>query len=260
MANNHIHPSAIVNSKSELNGIEVGAFCIVEEGVSIDQGTILAPGAIIKKRTTIGQNNKIGEHAVIGSDPQDVNFDTSIPTGVMIGNNNNIREMVTIHRATTFEDNTVVGNDCFLMGLSHYAHDVKIGNKVIVANNTLLSGHVHVDDNTFISGNCAIHQFVRIGPCVMIAGLSKVGQDVPLGSLAEGYPVTFKGINYFGLKRANVSLEKRKVIKNFYQRLYYSQGNFKSRLDELTKKNLSSIEKEILDFFLNSKRGVINKK
>ena len=260
MADNRIHPSAIIGKQSQLNGVTVKAFCLIEDGVSIGRGTTLGTGTIIKRGSEIGKGNIIGENVIIGADPQDVSFDTGLKTGVQVGDNNVIREMVSIHRATAPGGATVIGDGCFLMGVSHYAHDVSVGNKVIVANNSLLAGHVQIGEGTFISGGCAIHQFVRIGRQVMIAGLSKVAQDVPPFCLAEGYPVIYKGLNSVGLKRAHFSPPERKVIKEFYLEIFKPGELFKDKLDGLAKKDLSPLEREILDFFLTTKRGVIRNK
>lgn len=260
MTVNKIHQSAIVSSKSELNGVTVGAFCLIEDNVRIEAGSYIGTGSIIKKGTHIGEKNHIGEQVLIGGDPQDLNFNPKLKTGVFIGDNNTIREKVTIHRATVEGQQTIIGNGCFLMGVSHYAHDVCLGDRVIVANNSLLAGHVQVGDQVFISGNCAIHQFVKIGRQAMIAGLSKVPQDVPPYCLAEGYPVLYKGLNVVGLRRAGFTLAQRKLIKKIYRELYSYRANLGEKLKAMKQKSLSLIEKEVVDFFLYSKRGVIKNK
>ncbi len=257
MSINHIHATAVVGRKTELDGVTVNAFCQIDDGVKIGKGTVINTGTVIKKGVVIGQENTIGEYVVIGTDPQDISFDKNIKTGVIIGNNNVIREMVTIHRATKEKKSTSIGNNCFLMAVSHYGHDVSLKNKVIVANNSLLSGHVQVEDSSFISGHCAIHQFVRLGRYSMVAAMSKVGQDVPSFSLAEGQPAIHRGLNHIGLKRANFSSEELHKIKNIYLEIYQTEQNLIEKLDQLKKNNPSPIEKEILDFFTTSKRGVI---
>ena len=260
MSINHIHPTAIIGTKTHFDGITVNAFCQIDDGVKIGRECVIGTGSVIKKGVVIGQKSIIGEHVIIGTDPQDINFNKNIKSGVIIGNCTTIREMVTIHRATQENKNTLIGNNCFLMALSHYAHDVCLGDKVIVANNSLLSGHVKVGDGTFISGNCAIHQFVRLGRYTMVAAMTKVGQDVPSFSLAEGQPAIYQGLNYIGLKRANFSAEELKKMRNLYSAIYKPNQNLTHKLNQIKKGDLSSIEKEILDFFITSKRGVISYK
>lgn len=255
--NNQIHPSACVDPGAVLSGVTVGPFCLIHPSVSIGQGTVLQSHAVIHPHTVIGSNNIIGEHSVIGGNPQDVSFDTKTISGVQIGDNNIIREFVTIHRSTKDNGKTLVGNDNMLMAVSHIAHDVVLGNNVIIANNSLLAGHVHVNDNAFISGNCAVHQFVHIGRFVMIAGITKLSQDAPPFSLIEGYPGMYRALNIVGLKRAGFSSEERLCIKRCYSILYQSTSNIRSAIENARKECRDALSLEIINFAASSSRGIV---
>lgn len=254
---NQIHPNAIVSPKAKLEDVKVGPFAVIEDDVEIGSGSEIRAGAVIRSGTIIGRDNVIGEHAVIGGDPQDLHFDKSKKTGVSIGDRNTIREMSTIHRATVEGKATSVGNDNFLMAVSHLAHDVKIHNHVIVCNNSLLAGFVEVFDRAFISGNCAIHQHVRIGRFVMIAGITKLPQDAPPFALIEGYPGQYRTINSLGLKRGGVGGKERDAIKHCYK-IIYRHANIRDALAELSKLELNEYGKELVDFIANSKRGILS--
>lgn len=254
---NQIHPSAVVSPKANLDGVVIGPFVVIEDGVAIGSGTKISAGAVLRSGTIIGKDNFIGEHAVIGSDPQDIHFDKNKKTGVSIGDRNTIREMSTIHRATVEGKPTSVGNDNFLMAVSHLAHDVKVHNHVIICNNSLLAGFVEVQDRAFISGNCAVHQFARVGRFVMVAGITKLPQDAPPFSLIEGYPGQYRTINSLGLKRGGIGGKERDAIKHYYK-IIYGHANIRDALAELSKLDLNEYGKEIVDFIASSKRGILS--
>ncbi|MBL8992700.1 MAG: acyl-ACP--UDP-N-acetylglucosamine O-acyltransferase [Spirochaetia bacterium] len=254
---NQIHPSALVSANANLDNVVVGPFAVIEDGVEISSGSEIRAGAVIRSRTIIGKDNVIGEHAVIGGDPQDIHFDKNKKTGVRIGDRNTIRELSTIHRATVEGGMTSVGNDNFLMAVSHLAHDVKVHNHVIICNNSLLAGFVEVFDRAFISGNCAIHQFVRIGRFVMIAGITKLPQDAPPFALIEGYPGQYRTINSLGLKRGGVRGKERDAIKHYYK-VVYEYANIRDALTELSKLDLNEYGREMVEFISSSKRGILS--
>ena len=183
--------------------VTVGAYAIIEENVRVDAGTEIGHHALLSGHTTIGRNNKIFPFTSIGTPPQDLKYHGE-PTTLVIGNNNLIREYVSIHRGTpSGRGTTTVGDDNMIMAYCHIAHDCHIGNKVIMANSTTLGGHVAVDDYANIGGVVGIHQFTRIGAHTYIGGLSGVSKDVPPYVIASGVRSKMKisGINKIGLKR-----------------------------------------------------------
>src|SRR5215471_16410678 len=181
----HVEQSAAVSPLAELDDeVQVGPFCVVGPKVRIGRGTHLINNVTIMGRVTIGQHNRVFAGAVIGGDPQDISYRGS-DTEVVIGDDNVIREGVTINRATEKEDGvTTLGSNSFIMAGCHIAHDCRVGSRVIMANATLLGGHVHVDDDATISGGVAVHHFSTLGSFSFTGGLSRVLQDVPPFMLA----------------------------------------------------------------------------
>jgi UDP-N-acetylglucosamine acyltransferase len=249
-----IHPTAIISPKAEIDeNVEIGPYCVIEEGVKIENGTKLGPYVHVKGRTIIGRDNIIHTGCVIGERAQ--MFGLREDKGKLeIGNGNIIREYVTIHASTDEANGTKIGDNNYLMGFAHIAHDCKIGNQVIICNGTLLAGHVEVGDKAFISGNVVIHQFVRIGRLAMIAGLARVNQDVPPFMLLVGNSRIW-GINLVGLKRAGFDGERIRKVKEIYEILYREGLPLNKALEKLQKIN-SDLSKEVLNFIRNSKRGI----
>jgi UDP-N-acetylglucosamine acyltransferase len=250
-----IHSTAIVNKKSEIDSsAEIGPYVIIEGGVKIGKNVKLNARAYISKGTEIGEGTTVDIGAVLGNLPQDLNFKEK-ETYLKIGKNNIIREYVTIHRATKDGECTEVGNNCFLMALSHIGHDCKLKNNIILANGALLAGHIEVDEGVFVSGNVVVHQFCKIGKLAMIGGFSGVNMDVPPFAIIRGAS-TLRGINLIGLRRAGYSKEVMREIKNAYKIIYESD----IKLNEATKKliNLRSGKEvqEIVNFISRSKRGI----
>lgn len=253
-----IHPSAVVEEGAEISdGVIIGPFCNISKKVSIGKGTILRAYVSIHDYVSIGENCKIFEYTAIGGDPQDHGYKGE-ESWVRIGNNNLIRENVTINRATGEGCETVVGNDCFIMDGVHLAHNVQIGNFVTIANKVGLSGFVSVGDHTVFGGMAGVHQFVRIGSYCMIGGLYRVVKDVPHFTLASGEPLRLTGLNSVGLKREGFSSETRREILNFYRELYRKDKLFSESFSEAQnnyEKYIPEIQ-SIIKFYEGSKRGV----
>lgn len=251
-----IHPTAIVSRESELDSsVEVGPFSIIKGPVKIDVGTRILSHVHISGNTVIGPDNEIHMGAVIGHLPQHKNYKQTA-SGLTIGSGNVIREYATIHRAYHPGENTVIGNDNFLMGFSHIAHDCRIGNGIVLANGALLAGHTSVDDGANISGNVAVHQFVRIGTLAMIGGLARVSKDVPPFMLVEGNS-TVRGINAVGLRRAGYNLDERTKVKDAYKTLYRCDYNVPQALDALEEAAAQCEPvKRLVDFIRASVRGI----
>lgn len=198
----HIDPRAAVDPRAELaDDVEIGPFCVVGPKVSLGRGTRLENSVTLTGRVTLGERNHIFAGAVLGADPQDVSYRGS-DTQLVIGDENIIRESVTINRGTEKEDGiTAIGNNNYLMACCHVAHDCKLGDNIIICNGTLLGGHVHVHDHATLSGAVAVHHFSTIGRYSFVGGLSRVLHDVPPFMLVEGIPSRPRCINVVALKR-----------------------------------------------------------
>ena len=226
-----IHPTAIIDPKAKIGkNIEIGAFSIIGPKVKIGDNNIIKSNVIITGDTKIGDNNVFFPFAVIGEDPQDLKYQCE-ESQIIIGNNNKIREYVTIHPGTK-DDNliTKIGNDCLFMISSHIAHDCLIGDNVIMANNATLAGHVHVGDHAVIGGLSAIHQFVKIGRFAMIGGMSGVEHNVLPFTTVMGERAKLSGLNLIGLKRGKIDRDSINAVRKFYKDLFQND-NFNKNLD-----------------------------
>jgi UDP-N-acetylglucosamine acyltransferase len=217
----HVEPSAVVDPRAELDEeVRVGPFCVVGPKVRIGRGTHLINNVTVMGRVMIGEHNRIFPGAVLGGDPQDISYRGS-ETEVIVGDHNVIREGVTINRGSEKEDGvTTLGSHCFIMAGSHIAHDCRVGSRVIMANATLLGGHVHVHDDATISGGVVVHHFTTVGSFSFAGGLSRVLHDVPPYMLAEGNPSKPRCINLVALKRNNFSAETIRALAEAHRLLY----------------------------------------
>ena len=250
-----IHSTAVVDSRAELaSDVVVGPFAIIDENVRIGKGTEIGPHAVITGYTQIGENNKIGVGVVIGLEPQDLGY-SGQKSYVKIGNQNNIREYVQIHRGTQEESETVIGDKNFLLGFSHIAHNCHLGNQIILANGTLLAGHVHVEDFVFVSGHCMVHQFCRLGKHGMMRGGARISLDLPPYCIADDAN-TIRGINIVGLERRGFSPDLIQKIKKIYREVFSSKVPLNEFIPELLKREESSEIKYFLEFVKNTERGI----
>jgi UDP-N-acetylglucosamine acyltransferase len=197
-----ISPQAAVDPRAEIaDEVYIGPFCVVGPEARIDSGTRLESNVALLGRVTLGRNNHLYPGVVLGGAPQDLSYRGS-HTQVIVGNDNVIRECVTINRASEKEDGlTVLGDHNYLMACCHVAHDCKLGSHIIMANGTLLGGHVHIHDHAWMSGGIGVHHFATIGSYSFVAGLSRVLHDVPPFMLVEGQPARPRCINVVALKR-----------------------------------------------------------
>lgn len=218
-----------------------------------DNNTILN-GVVIKSGTRIGDNNIIHEYAVIGGLPQDLGFVMNTISYVEIGNQNTLREYVTINRATQEQQQTRLGSNNYLMTHCHLAHDCCLADHIIMAPSAALGGHVQVDDRAFISGGVMVHQYVRIGALAMIGGNTKVTQNVLPMMITDGNPARLRGLNIVGLKRNDYDADDMRVLKKIYKLIDQSGLLQENILDELR-----SLDKPLcdiyVDFIESSKRG-----
>jgi UDP-N-acetylglucosamine acyltransferase len=216
--------TAVIDARAEIDDeVEIGPYCVIGPKAKIGRGTRLENNVTLMGNVEIGCGNRIYPNAVIGGEPQDISYAGS-DTKVLIGDNNIIRECVTINRASEKEDGvTQIGNNNFLMACSHVAHDCQLGNNIIIANNTLLAGHVHVHDHASLSGAVAVHHFATIGAYCFIAGVSAVRHDVPPYMLIEGMPARPRCINAVGLKRNNFTPQVIQALSEAHRLLFRSK-------------------------------------
>lgn len=224
-----IHATALIDPKAKLDSsVEIGPFAIIGPYVQIDSGTVIGPYASVIGRTTMGKNNRVFQHAVIGGPPQDKKY-AGEPTALEIGHGNTFRECVTISTGTVQDKGiTRVGNDNWLMAYSHVGHDCQVGNHTVLANSVALAGHVVLGDYVILGGLAAVHQFVRVGAYAMAGGGSIILQDVPPFVLCQGYPAVPRGLNIEGLKRRGLASHTVVQLKQAYKLLYRDGLSFEA--------------------------------
>lgn len=248
----YVHPEAVIGE-----GCEIGPFCYIDKNVVIGCNNRVMNSVTILSGARIGNGNVIFPGSVISAIPQDLKFKGE-ETTAEVGDNNTIRENVTINRGTAAKGKTVVGSNNLLMEGMHVAHDVVVGNGCIIGNTTKLAGEVVVDDFAVISACVLVHQFCHIGSYVMVGGGTRTGQDIPPFVMAAREPVAYCGLNLVGLRRRGFSKELIENIHNAY-RLLYQRGKLREEcLKEIRENIPMSPEIEyILDFVTSSKRGII---
>ena len=253
-----ISPQAFVHEDAQVgDGVVIEPFAYIGPNVKIGDRTWVGPNANIMDRTTIGADCKIFPGAVIGAEPQDLKFSNE-PTNVVIGNRTVIRECVTIHRATVDRHNTVVGDDCLIMAYVHLAHDVHVGNHVILANAVNVAGHCTVEDWAIVEGMVGVQQFVRIGAHAFVAGGSLVRKNVPPYVKAAREPLSFIGVNSIGLRRRGFLQDRIQRIEDIYRTLYVQNANMSLALKVADVEFPKCEEKDlVLDFIRESDKGII---
>ena len=251
-------PLAYVHSESQVaDNVVIEPFVTIDKDVVIGEGTRIGSNATILPGTRIGKNCRIFPGAVIGAVPQDLKFKGEYTT-VEIGDNTTVRECVTINRGTVARGKTKVGSNCLIMAYVHIAHDCIVGDNVILVNNVLLGGEVVIDDWAIIGGMSAIHQFVHVGPHVMVSGGSLVRKDVPPFIKAGREPLSYVGINSIGLRRRNFNNEKIREVQDIYRYIYQKGLNTTQAVEIIEAEMPASPERdEILLFVKDSKRGII---
>jgi UDP-N-acetylglucosamine acyltransferase len=252
---NKIHPSAQISDKATLGeGNDIGAFVVIEDDVLIGDNNTLFSGAVLRSGTRLGNGNTIHEYSVIGGMPQDLGFNPETKTFVEIGNNNTLRESVTINRATKENGATKLGNDNYLMTQVHLGHDCQLGNNVIIAPSTGLGGHVSVEDRAFISGGVMVHQFVHIGSLAMLGGNAKITQDVLPYMMISGNPASITGLNKVGLRRAGFKAGEIKALKDAYQLIFNNAYPLNERIKRVSELG-DTYSTHLVSFIESSKRG-----
>ena len=250
-----IHKTAIVDPRAEIDPeAEIGPYVVIEGKVKIAARTRVLAHAFISSNTTIGPDNIIHPFAVLGHTPQDLSY-RGEESYLKIGKGNTLREGCSIHRGSKEGTATVIGDNCFIMGYSHIAHDCVIGDEVIMANGVLLAGHVHVEDKAFLSGYVSVHQFVSIGTLAIIGGLSRVKKDVPPYLIME-LDSLIRGVNVIGLRRAGLTPPQRVQIKRAYKLLYRSGFNVRQAVEAIEKEDPGPEVSHLIDFIKESRRGI----
>ena len=254
-----IHKSAVVSSKAEIgSGVEIGPYSIIGENVTIGRESVIGAHVVIDGYTQIGMRNKISPFTSIGGPPQDIGY-RGEDTRVIIGNDNVIREYVTIHRATTKETwKTIMGDHNYIMAYAHIAHDCVLGDRVIMSNVATLGGHIAIGDHAILGGLVAVHQFVRIGTHAFVGGKSGIDRDVPPFMISAGPRAKLYGVNRTGLNRSGFSRESIDGLKMAYRIIWRENKRQSKAIEQVRKEVKPSPELEVLlNFFKDSKRGIL---
>lgn len=250
-----IHPTAIIDPRAEVHAeAEIGPYVVIDGAVRIGPRTRIMAHAVLLGWTELGADNVVHPGAVLGDEPQDLAYQGT-ESYVRIGDRNVFREYAHVHRGTKPGTATVIGNDNFLMSNAHVAHNCQIANKVILATGAVLGGYVEVADQVFVSGNCVVHQFVRIGRLALLRGLSRTSRDVPPFCLMD-YTHTVRSLNLVGLRRAGLAVSQVRALRNAFKALFGSAGNLRLRLDQLEAEPMTGEVRELVEFIRASKRGV----
>jgi len=249
-----IHSTASISPRAQLaDGVRVGPYAVIEDEVIIGNGCEIGAHAMVKRFTTLGARNRVFEHATLGGEPQDVKFKGEA-SRLVIGDDNLIREYVTIHRASGEGAATLVGSRNFLMVGVHIAHNCVVGDDNTFANGVALAGHIMAEDHIFLSSNVGAHQFVRIGRYAMVGGKSKIVQDVLPYFMTDGNPPRVRGLNIVGLRRAGFPPDARLALKRAYQLLFRTRLPLADALKQLEQADDEHI-RYLVNFIRASVRG-----
>ena len=250
-----IHPTAVLHPAAQVDPTaEIGPLTVIDAHVVVGPQCVIGPHVHLTGHTTLGARNRVHAGAVLGDAPQDVKY-TDAPTRLRIGDDNLFREHVTVHRANKVEEDTVIGSQGFFMAHCHVGHNSHVGDRVILANGATLGGHVVLEDRAFLSGNCLVHQFVRVGTLAMMQGGAAISQDLPPFTVARGAN-GLCGLNTIGLRRAGFSGEERLELRRLYRFLFRSGRNLRAALAEAGSQFASPAAQRLLEFLAGAKRGV----
>lgn len=254
-----ISPLAYINPGAQIgDNCEIGAFCYIDKNVTIGDNNVLMNSVTVLYGARIGSNNIFFPGAVIGAVPQDLKFKGE-ETTAEIGDNNKIRENVTINRGTAAKGRTRVGNGNLLMEGVHVAHDATVGDDCIIGNSSKLAGEIVIDDHAILSASVLMHQFCRVGGYTMVGGGTRFSQDVPPFIICARDPAAYCGLNYVGLRRRKFSDELIDNIHKAYRTIYQGGLPLKEALQKVREEIPASPEIQyILDFIESSKRGFVH--
>ncbi len=253
---NEISSLAVIEDGAVIGeNVKIGPFCFISSQAIIGEGSTIDANACVYGKTTIGKNNHIFSHSVIGSIPQDLKFNGE-DVELIIGDDNTIREFTLFNPGTKGGGSkTIVGNHNLFMGYVHLGHDVIIGNHCILANAATLAGHVELGDYVVIGGMTPIHQFIHIGDYAMIGGASALAQDVPPFCMAEGNRANLRGLNLTGLRR-KLAREDINALKSAYRDLFESGQPLKDTASRILEETTNHYVNDLCDFVLKTKRGI----
>jgi UDP-N-acetylglucosamine acyltransferase len=252
-----IHPTAIIDGKTCIDeSVEIGPYCIITGEVTIKKGTKLGSHVVIQGKTEIGENCTISPFASLGGPPQDISY-LDDDTALIVGNNNVIKEYVTMNRGTKKGGGvTTVGDNNFIMAYVHIAHDCHVGNYAIMANCATLAGHVEIADSVHFAGLCAVHQFCRIGKLAFVSGLTGVPKDVPPFMIAAGSRAKLYGLNVVGLERHGFPKEEISKLKKAYRILFRSALPLTESIKIIKEELAGGHINDLVGFIESSQRGI----
>ena len=258
-----IHPTAIIDPQAQLaDDVQVGAYSVIGANVVVGARTQIGSHTVIEGHTRLGVDNNIGHHVLLGGPPQDKKY-AGEPTQLIIGDRNTIREFTSAHIGTAQDEGiTRIGDDNWIMGYVHIAHDCQIGNKTILASNAQLAGHVYVQDWAIVGGMTGVHQFVKIGAHAMVGGGSALHKDVLPYVMISGNPSAAYGINSEGLKRRGFSPEQISAVKRAYKMVFRQDLTIEQAIDAIEQAmqadplNASAM-RLMSDFLRTADRGII---
>ena len=253
-----IHKTALIDPKAKIaSNVKIGAYSVIGPDVEVNENTIIHSHVSISGQTIIGKENKIYPFSSIGNDPQDLKYNGE-KTKLIIGDNNTIREYVTINPGTSGGGSkTKIGNNCLFMISSHVAHDCIVGDNVIIANNVPLGGHAIIEDNVVIGGNSAVQQFTRIGKMAMIGGMTGVLHDVIPYGLSTGNRNSLQGLNLIGLRRAKFENKDILELSDAYKKIFATK-NINENISKLNGSfQENSLVKNVIDFITKDKKRSI---
>ena len=253
-----ISPLAFIDPEAKIGeNCEIGPFCFIDKNVVVGDNNVLMNSVTLLSGTRLGNGNTLFPRAVIGAVPQDLKF-RGEETFVEIGDNNKIRENVTIHRGTASKGKTVVGSGNLIMENAHIAHDCEVGSGIIIGNSTKLAGEVVIDDNAILSAVVLVHQFCRVGGYTMVQGGSRTSKDIPPFIIGGKEPIAYAGLNIVGLRRRGFSADVIENIHNAYRLVYNSNLTVNEAIEQIRKDIPMSKEIEyIIEFISSSQRGII---
>lgn len=254
-----VHSTAIIEGDCELApDVEVGPYALLRSGSIVGAGTII-DAHVLLEYATIGADCHLGYGSALGGAPQDTSYQGE-PTRVIIGDRTVVREYVTVHRSTGEGNATRVGSDCLLMASTHLGHNCDVGNHVTIATLSGMSGHTVIEDRVTIGGMVGSHQRVRVGRYAMVSGFSKMSQDIPPFSLADGKPARVVGPNLVGLRRAGMSAETRRAIQHAFRIIYRSDLDLSQALDQ-TREALGNVPEVVylVEFIQRMRNGRVGR-